>query len=77
MRAHVVRLAPIYMIGAAAGLLSVLASIGLFTHLLDVRQILVIAGVLELALVLSLVWAHHWHRWTQGSALACELQTER
>jgi hypothetical protein len=48
-------LAPMYTVAIAAGLLVVVASFGLFTELLGVRQISLIASLLVLAMMISLV----------------------
>ena len=62
MRAHIIHLAPMYAVAIAAGLLTVLAIIGLFTDLLGLHQIVVIASTLVFAITLSLILVRPWHR---------------
>ena len=62
MLTHIFDRAPMYMIAVSAGLLVVLAFIGLFTELLGIRQILVFSITLLAAIELSLVWDRRLHR---------------
>jgi hypothetical protein len=62
MFTHICARAPMYLVAGSAGLLAVLALIGLFTDLLGIRQILVLAIALVAAIELSLVWDRRLHR---------------
>jgi hypothetical protein len=56
-----------YTVAVAAGLLVVLATIGLLTDLLGMRQISTIAILLVLAILISLVYDRLRHRGTRAS----------
>ena len=51
-----------YVVAIVAGLLTVLALIGLFIDLLGMHHIVVIASTLAFSITLTLIWGSHWHR---------------
>lgn len=62
MSHHLGHFAPIYALGIAAGFLFVLALIGLFTQLLLLRQLVLSAALLVIAIVIIVRWASRRYR---------------